>query len=250
MAAAVAAVGVDASAVWYRPAVKVEPVRISVREAGSVDFESVAPFRRLRPRRGQRNFVGDWWLATTKRHVTFESWCERDHLIAFDFDPGIVEIAGQPLQFEFSIDVGCPRLHIPDCFLRMADGSAAVVDIKPDELITARDRVNFAGTAALCEAAGWGYRRLGELPTVLSANLRWLAGYRRERVNDSSVAARAKQVVERCPGISLHGLASEVGEPTLVLPKIFHMLWQQQLIAELSGVKLSRSTAIYPGSPT
>jgi hypothetical protein len=77
MAAAVAAAGVDASAVWYRTAVKAEPIRISVREAGSVDFESVAPFRRLRPRRGQRNFVGDWWLATIKRHVTFESWCER-----------------------------------------------------------------------------------------------------------------------------------------------------------------------------
>ena len=41
-------------------------------------------------------------MSTTKRHVTFESWCERDHLIAFDYDPGIVSIAAQPFEFEFT----------------------------------------------------------------------------------------------------------------------------------------------------
>ena len=40
-------------------------------------------------------------MSTTKRHVTFESWCERDHLIAFDFDASIVGIAAQPFEFEF-----------------------------------------------------------------------------------------------------------------------------------------------------
>jgi hypothetical protein len=39
-------------------------------------------------------------------------------------------------------------------------------------------------------ALGWIYRRLGGLPDVLSANLRWLAGYRHERVSDADVAAR------------------------------------------------------------
>jgi hypothetical protein len=34
------------------------------------------------------DYRGDWWLATSKRHVTFESWYERDHLIALDFHPG------------------------------------------------------------------------------------------------------------------------------------------------------------------
>jgi hypothetical protein len=39
------------------------------------------------------------------------------------------------------------------------------------------------------------YRRLGELPTVLSANLRWLAGYRHERVRDQATVARIREVV-------------------------------------------------------
>jgi hypothetical protein len=57
----------------------------------TVDFESVTPIRRMSAGRGQHNFVSSWWrLATKNRHVTFESWCERDHLIAFDFDPEIL----------------------------------------------------------------------------------------------------------------------------------------------------------------
>jgi hypothetical protein len=53
-----------------------DPTRVSARDAAEVEFESAAPFRRVRPRRGERDFVGNWWLATTKRHMTFESWCE------------------------------------------------------------------------------------------------------------------------------------------------------------------------------
>jgi hypothetical protein len=75
MAAAVAAASDGAFAVFYRTAVDADPIQVSVREAAAVEFESAAPFRRLRSRHGQRNFVGAWWMSTTKRHVTFESWC-------------------------------------------------------------------------------------------------------------------------------------------------------------------------------
>jgi hypothetical protein len=37
--------------------------------------------------------TGVWWTATLKRHVTFESSCERDHLITLDFDPDVVGAA-------------------------------------------------------------------------------------------------------------------------------------------------------------
>jgi len=45
---------------------------------------------------------------------------------------------------------GCCRSRMPDYFLRAADGDGIVVDIKPDELIDANDRIDFAATAALC----------------------------------------------------------------------------------------------------
>jgi hypothetical protein len=206
--------------------------------------------RRIRQRRGQRNFVGDWWMATTKRHVTFESWCERDHLIAFDFDPAIVEIASQPFEVEFATCDDIRHSHVPDYFLRTTNGAAIVVDIKPDKLITAGDRLNFAATAALGRQAGWAYRRLGEPPSVLSANLRWLAGYRHRRVRDPIIARHACDVVARSPGISLTELVDEVGEPILVLPTIFHLLWNHELVTELSRHMMALSTPIYlPGAP-
>ena len=124
---------------------------------------------------------------TTKRPLTFESCRERDYLIAFDLDPNTVGIAGQP--FEFSISDGSCRSHMPDYFLRAGDGGI-VVDVKPDDLIDANDWINFATTAALCDALGWTFRRLGGLPDVLSANLRWLAGYRYECVSGDAVGIR------------------------------------------------------------
>ena len=142
MAAAVAAARDGAFAVFYRTAVDADPIQVSVREAAAVEFESAAPFRRLRSRYGQRNFVGAWWMSTTKRHVTCESWCERDHLIAFDFDfdfnfdfdfdfgASIVGIAAQPFAFEFITTNDSRQTHIPDYFLRTASGGAVVVDVK------------------------------------------------------------------------------------------------------------------------
>jgi hypothetical protein len=95
--AAVAAADAGAFAVCYRTAVGADPIPVSARESAAVYFESVAPMRRIGTRHGQRNFVGSWWLATTKCHVTFESWCERNHLIAFDFDPDALDSRQVPL---------------------------------------------------------------------------------------------------------------------------------------------------------
>jgi hypothetical protein len=77
--------------------------------------------------------------------------------------------------------------------------------------------------------------------------LRWLAGYRHERVSDNAIGARVRQVVQHSPGIGLRRLAGEVGEPILVLPTIFHMLWRQELVTELSRLTLSLAARIYLG---
>ena len=43
-----------------------------------VGFEDAVPVRDFPSYRGQRHFPGMWWLATTGRHVGFESWLERE----------------------------------------------------------------------------------------------------------------------------------------------------------------------------
>jgi hypothetical protein len=69
---------------------------MSLADAWAVRFEAMSPARRYRARKGQRHLPGRWWSATDGGHVGYESWLERDHLVAMDFDSTVVGIASQP----------------------------------------------------------------------------------------------------------------------------------------------------------
>ncbi|MEU4803167.1 hypothetical protein [Actinosynnema sp. NPDC023587] len=62
--------------------------------AGAV--RGVLPVRRSPPTRGQRHYVGHWWLATTGTLVGHGLWLERNRLILSGFDSQVVDIASQP----------------------------------------------------------------------------------------------------------------------------------------------------------
>ncbi|WP_245714634.1 hypothetical protein [Micromonospora inyonensis] len=74
---------------------------------GGVRFEDVAPARAFPMFKGQRNFPGRWWSSTVGRHVGYESWLERDHVMLLDFDPAVVGIASQPFGCPGRRRVGC-----------------------------------------------------------------------------------------------------------------------------------------------
>jgi hypothetical protein len=61
-------------------------------QAAEVAFEDVAAVRSFPLFRGQRNNTGWWWCAMNRRHVGFESWLERDHVIRLDFTPEVVTL--------------------------------------------------------------------------------------------------------------------------------------------------------------
>jgi hypothetical protein len=63
--------------------------RGSLSQAWATPFESCSPIRRFTSHKGQRHLSGLWWSATTGGHVGFESWMERDHVMALDFDPTV-----------------------------------------------------------------------------------------------------------------------------------------------------------------
>jgi hypothetical protein len=46
-----------------------------------IKFGLAKAFRKPPAYRGQRNFPGWWWSATTRSHVLYESWLERHHVI-------------------------------------------------------------------------------------------------------------------------------------------------------------------------
>ena len=79
---------------------------------------------------------------------------------------------------------------------------------------------------------GWEYRLVGAPDPIVTANLRWLAGYRHPRHSVAgSVEALWAAFAEPAP---LLAGAEAVGYPIAVLPVLFHLLWCQELTADLS----------------
>src|SRR5262249_61695429 len=65
-----------------------------------------------------------WWLATTGRHVGFESWLERDHAMLLDFDRDVSGLASQPFTLTWRDPAGEKGSHTPDYFARLGGGLA------------------------------------------------------------------------------------------------------------------------------
>ncbi len=204
-------------------------------------FESCRPVRTVCAFKGQRNFEGLWWLATTQSHVGFESWVERDRLMLLDFDREVVGVSSQPFWLRWWTD-GKRRRHVPDFFARRADGSAVVIDVRPDDRIAPEDADAFAATARACARVGWEYCRLGALDSVLAANLRWLAGYRHRRCLNRDCADRLLAAFG-IPRSFSDGVAV-VGDPIRVRPVAFHLLWTGDLSADLHGSLLTGDSMV------
>jgi hypothetical protein len=204
-------------------------------------FEDAAPVRGFRWATGQRHFPGWWWSATTGRHVGYESWLERDHAMMLDFDPQVAAFCSQPFWLRW-VQAGKSRRHAPDYFARLADGTAVVIDVRPDDRVPAKDAEVFKVTAGICAGVGWAYRRAGALDPVRAANVRWLAGYRHPRCADPEVAARLLEVFASKAGL-LAG-AREAGDPLAVLPALYHLLWSGVLAADLASAPLGAGSAV------
>jgi len=185
-------------------------------------------------------------MASTGRHVEFESWLERDHLMLLDFDPDVTVVSSQPFWLRWQGEGGRDRRHVPDFFARLAGGTGVVADIRPDDRIPEKDVEVFAVTAAACAAAGWEFRRLGEIDPVLAANVRWLSRYRHPRCAAAGGIAAALVGVF-ADGRGLFARAELAGERLRVLPVLFHLMWWGRLVADLSQEPLGPATLVRTG---
>lgn len=97
---------------------------------------------------------------------------------------------------------GC---YASDYFARRADGMAVVIDVRRVEP-QASDSVS-AVASAVFDQVGWEHVRVGRQHPVLTANLRWLAGYRHPRCDDAerAVALREAFAVPRTDHITVGG---------------------------------------------
>jgi len=245
-------VGVSASAPLPATGVQV----VFVGEAGAkqsgalevlwnVGFEHVLPVRSFGSFQGQRSFQGSWWFATTGGHVGFESWVERDALMLLDFDPDVIAVSSQPFCLAWANQPRARR-HVPDFFARLADGSALVIDVRPDELVGADDAEVFAATQRACAAVGWGYRRVGVVDAVLAANVRWLSGFRHRRCVNALAGSELVRRVAAGP-VTVTDLVGFGGDRVAVLPTLYHLLWRGVLDADLAAAPLSGRTVVRAG---
>ncbi|MEV8312396.1 TnsA-like heteromeric transposase endonuclease subunit [Streptomyces flavidovirens] len=196
-------------------------------------FEKVDPVRSFRWTKGGDSFAGWHWSATTCDHVGYESWLERDRLILLDADPEVIGIASQPFWLHWH-DGSRKRRHAPDFFVRLADGRGQVVDVRADDRIDDAAAGAFEAAERACRAVGWEFVRVGVPDPVLMANMRWLSRYRRRRCGRrQDVADRLVSVFDE-PAPLLAG-AVEAGDPFLVLPVLFHLLWSRALVTDVAS---------------
>jgi len=218
------------------------PRRSALAVCAGVRLEDAVAVRGFHFEKGGRSFAGWWWLATTGRHVGYESFCERDRLMLLDFDPEVTGVAAQPLCLCWRDAAGKARRHVPDFFARLRDGRGVVVDVRPDDRIPARDAEVFAVTARACALAGWEFRRVGEADRVLAANVRWLSRYRHPRCADAVAAAALMEAF--AAGAPLFTGAAAAGDRLKVLPVLFHLMWRGDLAADLAGEPLGPGTLV------
>jgi hypothetical protein len=207
-----------------------------------VAFERVPPVRGFDWSRGQGHFPGWWWSATTGDHVGYESWLERDHVMLLDYDRDVVGYASQPFWLHWP-GTKRGRRHAPDFFARRRDGSGMVIDVRADDRIEAADAEAFEVTARACAEVGWVFRRVGVVDAVLAANLRWLSRYRHPRHGARTEVVEGLLQVFAEPTALFAGVA-RVGDRIGVLPVLFHLLWRQDVVADLAAAPLAASTIV------
>ena len=126
--------------------------RVSLSEAWATPFESSAR-RRFTSHKGQRHLSGLWWSATTGGHVGFESWMERDHVMALDFDPTVVGIASQPFWLSWRDEAGKLISHAPDFFARQLPVESGLPQLRQVRALRRGSAVLAAQTRAMAQLA-------------------------------------------------------------------------------------------------
>lgn len=200
----------------------------------SIDLlSSATPWRTFRWYRGQKHYSGSYWSATMRDHVIYESRLELARLLFADFDPLVRGIVAQPFLMK-TVGTGEIRKHIPDYLLITSQGPV-LVDVKPYRRLTKPEvAFTFSWTRQAVESRGWRYEVWSEPAAVELENLRFLAGYRRDRLFPSDVLDELRQT-------DLDGTA--LGDVPQVLPHqpefciraaVCHLLWSHDLQTDLS----------------
>lgn len=203
---------------------------------GKVDGAEVVrgrPVRTMPTYRGQRNYPGLLWTATTGSLVGYESLLERDRLWLADFDPSVRWVASQPFWLS-GRDGSRIRRHVPDFLFEMSDGSYTVVDVKPKDLLAEPEVAEvLAWTGQLCEAKGWRFEVWHGGDPVFLRNVRFLAAGRRLAFIDEDAVVKVAEA--GADGMTLAQVEASAGlERGAARAAMLSLLWFGQWTTDLS----------------
>jgi hypothetical protein len=210
-----------------------------------MDHHAVAagrPWRTFPWYLGQRNYSGRYWSATERALVGYESLLELSRLILADFDCGVKRIASQPFHLIIRKS-GTQRRRTPD-YLFVRDGGPLVVDVKSSKELAKDDVIGLLElTREVVQSRGWDYEIACEPETTVFANVRFLAGYRRDWLFPQDLLAEIRSAAAREPQQRICDIIDRIGRPkAIALAGFMHLLWRHELRVDLT--KALRPTAV------
>lgn len=222
----------------------------SLEEAARLPLHLCRPVRTPKSHRKQPSLPGLYWFATTGEHVFYESRLEMRTLRMLDFEADVAAVAAQPFCIAFNSKKK-PNFHTPDYFVRCLNGPDRAIDVKPVSRAS-RPSVKrvFDLTREVCAEVGWRYEVVTGFEGTFEANVRWLAGFRRQPAFFNEIAeavldavATPQQSGAATVGGVLRELEDDMAE-ALVRPVLFHLLWLRVLAARFDR-PLSNSSPLH-----
>ncbi len=190
------------------------------------------PVRSFPTYKGQRNYPGWLWTATTGSLVGYESLLERDRVWLADFDSSVLWIASQPFWVS-GRDGDTLRRHVPD-FLLDTTAGLVVVDVKPPELVVEPHVAEvFDWCRRLCASKGWRYEVWSGADPVRLRNVRFLGSARRARTVDEEALVKVADAA--APGMTLAQLEAAVALDKLTArAAVLALLWSGRWSVDLA----------------
>lgn len=196
---------------------------------------AASPWRTFRWYFGQRHFSGTYWSSTVSDHVIYESRLELSCLIRADFDPRVRAMVAQPFLLSADVD-GRPRRHIPDYLWDTVDGPVVVDVVRAERLTHPKVEALCAWTNEVVGSLGWAYLVVSEPEPVEFANVRFLAGYRRDWLVPSELREAIRGAIPRLIGDSITNAERRLQKFSgpLLRATLLNVLWRHELRADLS----------------
>lgn len=216
-------------------------------KAVGADVVRGRPVRSFATYRGQRNYPGLLWCATTRTLVGYESLLERDRLWLADFDPEVRWIVWQPFWLS-GRDGSALRRHVPNFLLQTTTGYT-VVDVKPEPLLEEPGVAEvLAWTGRLCAAKGWTYEVWSGADPVLLRNVCFLASARRSGLVDEAAVEKLAEKLQ--PGMTLADVEAGVElDAATARAAALALLWRGAWVTDLTH-PLTPHSALVAGTRT